>query len=101
GSAADIIKVAMITIHSVVGDGIEKSKSSVEFAERFHMLKGRCRILLQVHDELILEADPSVMNEAGMLLKLSMESAASLLVPLIVKLKCGRTWGSLEPLLPG
>ncbi|KAJ0770269.1 putative DNA-directed DNA polymerase [Helianthus annuus] len=100
GSAADIIKVAMITIHSVVGDGVEKSKSSVEFAERFHMLKGRCRILLQVHDELILEADPSVMNEAGMLLKLSMESAASLLVPLIVKLKSGRTWGSLEPLLP-
>ncbi|KAM0046348.1 putative DNA-directed DNA polymerase [Helianthus debilis subsp. tardiflorus] len=100
GSAADIIKVAMITIHSVVGDGVEKSKSSVEFAERFHMLKGRCRILLQVHDELILEADPSVMNEAGMLLKLSMESAASLLVPLIVKLKSGRTWGSLEPVLP-
>ncbi|KAL8216578.1 hypothetical protein R6Q57_023415 [Mikania cordata] len=98
GSAADIIKVAMINIHSVVGEGIEKSKSSVEFAERFHMLKGRCRILLQVHDELILEADPSVMNEAGMLLKSSMESAASLLVPLIVKLKWGRTWGSLEPL---
>ncbi|KAL8244776.1 hypothetical protein R6Q59_011034 [Mikania micrantha] len=98
GSAADIIKVAMINIHSVVGEGMEKSKSSVEFAERFHMLKGRCRILLQVHDELILEADPSVMNEAGMLLKSSMENAASLLVPLIVKLKWGRTWGSLEPL---
>ncbi|XP_076922423.1 helicase and polymerase-containing protein TEBICHI-like [Bidens hawaiensis] len=101
GSAADIIKVAMITIHSVVSEGVEKSKSSVELAGRFHMLKGRCRILLQVHDELILEADPSVVNEAGMLLKLSMESAASLLVPLIVKLKCGRTWGSLEPLLSG
>nr|XP_043612753.1 helicase and polymerase-containing protein TEBICHI [Erigeron canadensis] len=100
GSAADIIKVAMVTIHSVIGEGIEKSASSVQLAERFHMLKGRCRILLQVHDELILEADPSVVNEAGSLLKLCMESAASLLVPLIVKLKCGRTWGSLEPLLP-
>ncbi|XP_024986361.1 helicase and polymerase-containing protein TEBICHI [Cynara cardunculus var. scolymus] len=101
GSAADIIKVAMITIHSVIADGVEKSESSIQFAERFHMLKGRCRILLQVHDELILEAEPSFVNEAGLLLKLSMESAASLLVPLIVKLKCGRTWGSLEPLLPG
>ncbi|GJZ08398.1 helicase and polymerase-containing protein TEBICHI isoform X1 [Tanacetum coccineum] len=100
GSAADIIKVAMITIHSVIGEGVEKSESSVKFAERFHMLKGRCRVLLQVHDELILEADPSVVNEAGLLLKLSMESAASLIVPLIVKLKCGRTWGSLEPLQP-
>ncbi|KAJ9555668.1 hypothetical protein OSB04_010282 [Centaurea solstitialis] len=101
GSAADIIKVAMITIHSVLSDGVEKSESSIQFAERFHILKGRCRILLQVHDELILEADPSFVNEAGLLLKLSMESAASLLVPLTVKLKCGRTWGSLEPLLPG
>ncbi|KAL7596490.1 hypothetical protein Lser_V15G27853 [Lactuca serriola] len=102
GSAADIIKVAMITIHAVIGEGegVDKStpSNSIQFAERFHMLKGRCRILLQVHDELILEADPSVVNEAGLLLKLSMENAASLLVPLMVKLKCGGTWGSLEPL---
>ncbi|KAI7744717.1 hypothetical protein M8C21_029424 [Ambrosia artemisiifolia] len=84
GSAADIIKVAMIAIHSIVGDAVEKSKSGIEFAERFHMLNSRCRILLQVHDDLILEADPFVINEATMLLKLSMESAASLLAPLIV-----------------
>ncbi|KAI3792695.1 hypothetical protein L2E82_06583 [Cichorium intybus] len=99
GSAADIIKVAMINIHSVIGEGVDKSTPNIQFAERFHMLKGRCRILLQVHDELILEADPCVVNEAGLLLKLSMENAASLLVPLMVKLKCGRTWGSLEPLV--
>ncbi|KAK0570772.1 hypothetical protein LWI29_006315 [Acer saccharum] len=63
----------------------------------FHMLKDRCRILLQVHDELVLEVDPSVIKEAALLLRKSMESAALLLVPLHVKLKVGRTWGSLVP----
>jgi len=76
---------------------------------------------MQVHDELVLEVDPSILREAGMLLKMCMENAASLLglcliicqtsymtgvystnvfygfsVPLQVKLKVGRTWGSLE-----
>ncbi|XP_075107854.1 helicase and polymerase-containing protein TEBICHI-like isoform X1 [Nicotiana tabacum] len=96
GSAADIIKIAMINIHSVL-DNFEKSPSNSMIDEKFHVLKGRCRIILQVHDELVLEADPSVAKEAGLLLQMSMENAVSLLVPLHVKLKIGRTWGSLEP----
>ncbi|KAM7459401.1 hypothetical protein LguiA_036395 [Lonicera macranthoides] len=79
GSAADIIKIAMINIHSTIIEDLEKSDSSTPFAEKFQMLKGRCRILLQVHDELVLEADPSVLKEAGLLLRMSMETAASLL----------------------
>ena len=35
--------------------------------------------MLQVHDELVLEADPSVIKEAGLLLEKTMESAATLL----------------------
>nr|CAD1822289.1 unnamed protein product [Ananas comosus var. bracteatus] len=57
-------------------------------------------ISTDVHDELVLEADPCVVAEAGKLLQMSMEGAASLLVPLRVKLKVGKTWGSLEPLQP-
>ncbi|XP_022856955.1 helicase and polymerase-containing protein TEBICHI-like isoform X2 [Olea europaea var. sylvestris] len=56
--------------------------------------------ICQVHDELVLETDPSVVKEAGLLLQTCMESAMSLLVPLPVKLKVGRTWGSLEPFMP-
>ncbi|GAV78351.1 DEAD domain-containing protein/Helicase_C domain-containing protein/DNA_pol_A domain-containing protein, partial [Cephalotus follicularis] len=97
GSAADIIKIAMINIYSVIIEGVDWPDSSSSLAPKFHMLKGRCRILLQVHDELVLEIDPSVLNEAALLLRISMESAALLLVPLHVKLKVGRTWGSLEP----
>lgn len=99
GSAADLIKIAMINIHSLIVDGVDRPESSSLHANKFHMLKGQCRILLQVHDELVLEVDPSLINEAALLLQMSMEDAASLLVPLHVKLKVGRTWGSLEPFL--
>ncbi|KAH0940862.1 hypothetical protein HID58_000499 [Brassica napus] len=96
GSAADIIKIAMINIYSAISEDIDTAASSS--STRFHVLKGRCRILLQVHDELVLEVDPSYAKEAAMLLQSSMENAVSLLVPLHVKLKVGKTWGSLEPL---
>lgn len=98
GSAADIIKIAMINIHSLIVGEVDNSDPAT-VAAKFHMLRGRCRILLQVHDELVLEADPSVIKEAGLLLQMSMERAASLLVPLRVKMKVGKTWGSMEPFL--
>ncbi|KAL0394056.1 UNVERIFIED_CONTAM: Helicase and polymerase-containing protein TEBICHI [Sesamum latifolium] len=100
GSAADIIKIAMICLHDVIGGDIEASRPSFIDAETVQILKGRSRILLQVHDELVLEADPSVVKEAGLLLQTCMENAVSLLVPLPVKLEVGRTWGSLEPFEP-
>ncbi|KAI4316161.1 hypothetical protein L6164_024167 [Bauhinia variegata] len=100
GSAADIIKIAMINIYSIIVPGVDGPDSSSSLATKFHMLRDRCRILLQVHDELVLEVDPCVIKEAALLLQTSMENAVSLLVPLHVKLKVGRTWGSLEPLTP-
>ncbi|OMO91013.1 hypothetical protein COLO4_18706 [Corchorus olitorius] len=97
GSAADIIKIAMIKMYSVIVEGTDRLDAGSSVSTKFHMLKGRCRILLQVHDELVLEVDPSVIKEAVWLLRMSMENAVSLLVPLPVKLNVGRTWGSLEP----
>ncbi|KAG0498217.1 hypothetical protein HPP92_002908 [Vanilla planifolia] len=99
GSAADVIKTAMIKIHtSLVGGGGAFGASS-RAAMQFSILRGHCRIILQVHDELVLEVDPRLTREASILLKTSMEGAVSLLVPLHVKLKIGRTWGTLEPFL--
>ncbi|XP_047970916.1 helicase and polymerase-containing protein TEBICHI [Salvia hispanica] len=100
GSAADIIKIAMICLHDVIGEDSEALCPSFIDAEKCQLLKGRCRILLQVHDELVLEADHSVVKEAGLLLQSCMERAMSLLVPLPVKIKVGKTWGSLEPFDP-
>ncbi|XP_050938206.1 helicase and polymerase-containing protein TEBICHI isoform X2 [Cucumis melo] len=98
GSAADIIKLAMIHVYSVIGT--DAPDLTVLPAANSNILRGHCRIVLQVHDELVLEVDPSVVKEAASLLQKSMENAASLLVPLQVKLKVGRTWGSLETFLP-
>ncbi|XP_073110579.1 helicase and polymerase-containing protein TEBICHI isoform X1 [Elaeis guineensis] len=100
GSAADIIKIAMITIHPVIAEGSELLNLNSGLATKFSNIKGHCRIVLQVHDELVLEVDPHLIRDAGILLQMSMESAVSLLVPLHVKLKVGKTWGSLEPFQP-
>ncbi|KAH6757052.1 hypothetical protein C2S51_038889 [Perilla frutescens var. frutescens] len=100
GSAADIIKIAMICLHDMIGEDSEAFCPSFIDAENFQLLRGRCRILLQVHDELVLEADPSIVKEAGFLLQTCMEKAVPLLVPLPVKIKFGKTWGSLEPFDP-
>ncbi|RWW02033.1 hypothetical protein BHE74_00010665 [Ensete ventricosum] len=125
GSAADIIKMAMINIHSVIVDGRSNGNLNNDLAVKLSNVKGHCRIILQVvHDELVLEVDPGIIKEAGILLQMNMENAASLLgtsrqnigclnclaflffslcdllivpVPLRVKLMVGKTWGSLEP----
>ncbi|GER38071.1 DNA polymerase I family protein [Striga asiatica] len=100
GSAADIIKIAMICLHNMIGEDSEASCPTFIDMEKIQNLKCRCRILLQVHDELVLESDPLVVKEAGLLLQTCMERCVSLLVPLPVKLKVGKTWGSLEPFDP-
>lgn len=75
GSAADIIKIAMVKVHS-------------ELTAR----KLKSRLILQVHDELIIEAHESELEEVTKLLKESMENAAELKVPLSVEVKSGLSW---------
>lgn len=75
GSAADIIKIAMIKVHR-------------ELKNR----KLRSRLILQVHDELIIEAHVDEQNEVAAILKENMENAAKLIVPLSVDVKSGRNW---------
>ncbi|XWS70349.1 hypothetical protein CRYUN_Cryun03dG0040300 [Craigia yunnanensis] len=77
GSAADIIKIAMTKMYSVIIEGVDRLDSGSSISTKFHMLKGRCRILLQVHDELVPEVDPSMIKEAAWLLRMSMENALS------------------------
>ncbi|CAN6470815.1 unnamed protein product [Victoria cruziana] len=96
GSAADIIKIAMIKFHSIIADGCLTSGLDESLAS-CSMLKGRCHIVLQVHDELVVEVDPFFLNDVAVLLENCMQTAVSLSVPLHVKMMTGRTWGSLEP----
>ena len=75
GSAADIIKLAMINVY-----------------KRLEKEKLLSKLILQVHDELIIEAPKDEVDAVCALLKEEMEKAASLLVPLKVDMKTGRSW---------
>jgi len=73
GTAADMIKVAMIRIE-----------------EKLHGKE--TRMLLQVHDELLLEAPPAEVEQVRALVKSEMESVRKLSVPLVVDVGVGDNW---------
>ncbi|MFW6087147.1 MAG: DNA polymerase, partial [Myxococcota bacterium] len=76
GSAADIIKVAMVAIHQALAEeGLES------------------KMLLTVHDELVFEAPPREKESLGRLVRGRMEQAIPLTVPLVAELGWGPSWG--------
>ena len=79
GSAAEIIKVAMLRVH----EGLREQK-----------LRGR--MILQVHDELVLEAPERELREMASLVGRCMANAYELRVPLKVEVKAGRNWLDME-----
>jgi DNA polymerase-1 len=80
GSAADLIKLAMVRLHSTI---TEKKLAA--------------QMLLQVHDELLLEVNNDALNAAGDAVRREMEGVAALRVPLRVELKTGPNWAELAP----
>lgn len=75
GSSADIIKIAMINVSRTLKENGLKAK-----------------LILQVHDELVLEAPENEVEIASQILKHEMENAVKLSVPLTVDLHTGKNW---------
>jgi DNA polymerase-1 len=75
GSAADLIKIAMIRIHEKLKNG-----------------KLPCVMLLQVHDELVFEVEEDKVEDSAKLVKHEMENAMELTVPLVADIGWGKTW---------
>ena len=75
GSAADIIKIAMINIHRKLKEGNFKTK-----------------MLLQVHDELVFDVFKPELEDLQVMIRTEMENAYELLVPLDVELGIGENW---------
>jgi DNA polymerase I len=75
GTAADVIKLAMIRID-----------------RRLAAEGWRARMLLQVHDELVFEVPPDEVERLTLLVKQEMSGAAALAVPLVVDVGVGATW---------
>src|SRR6185369_1254916 len=81
GTAADIVKIAMIRLADrLAGEGF------------------RARILLQVHDELLLEVPRDEVDRLVTVLREVMEGALPLDVPLTVDIKAGDDWESMQPI---
>jgi len=75
GSAADLIKIAMIRIHSALKQADLRTK-----------------MLLQVHDELVFETPEHERSDAAAVVKREMEGVADLRVPLVVTIGAGKNW---------
>lgn len=73
GSSADIIKIAMVRLHEVLKDY-------------------QAHLLLQVHDELVLEVPPAEWPVLAARIKATMEAAVTLSVPLVVEVRAGENW---------
>jgi len=80
GSAADLIKIAMVRIDALL-------------AEK----KCRTRLILQVHDELLFETDAEEIAEIGPVIRQVMEHAIPLRVPLVVHEGSGPNWADAHP----
>lgn len=75
GTAADLIKLAMIRVDSALqSSGLQ------------------AKLILQVHDELIVECPPEEVEQVKTILTEQMQSVANLTVPLTAEAKSGRTW---------
>lgn len=83
GSAADVIKLAMVGVHRALEEKGLKAK-----------------MILQVHDELIFDVPVEELAEVAALVKREMEQAFPLRVPLVVDLKFGPDWYDMEPWPP-
>lgn len=81
GTAADIIKMAMVELQ----EKILKDK-----------LDGRIRMVVQVHDELVFEVERGFLDQAKKIIKLEMEKIEGLEVPLRVDIKTGKNWGQMS-----
>jgi len=75
GTAADLIKIAMINVY-----------------RRLKAENIAAKLILQVHDELILEADESCSERASEILKEEMQGVYDMKVPLSVDVHCGHSW---------
>ncbi len=79
GTAADIIKLAMVRVDKALRDAGMQS-----------------RLILQVHDELLLECPPEEAEQAARLLREAMEGAMELRVPLVAEVHQGKNWAEAK-----
>ncbi len=112
GTAADIIKIAMIKIDKFIGEfrsplsggvwgwvgSAEKPTSSPsrEGTDRKKSEGARIKLLLQVHDELLFSIKNNGIEKIVKDIKKIMEDVEKINVPIIVDIKAGDNWGEMK-----
>ena len=115
GTAADLMKMAMIEVHEEIKKQFCHSDTHIVIPDRDPgssgqrldsrlpqrgPLSGRgndsVRLLLQVHDELVLEVPEKLADKVGKILKEAMEGVVKLRVPVKVEVYQGSSWGELK-----
>lgn len=86
GTNADVIKIAMATLHERIGKDYGYGP------------KADVKMLLQVHDELVFEVKEGIAKDVAVWIRQHMMGAAELKVPLDVEVEIGKNWGDLESL---
>jgi DNA polymerase-1 len=81
GTAADMIKIAMIRVDKYI---------------KKHSPRNDIKMLLQVHDELLFEVEGTLVKQRAGEIKKIMENVMKLKVPIIVDAKAGENWGEME-----
>jgi DNA polymerase-1 len=81
GTAADLIKLAMVRVHAGLG-----------------RVSAAARLILQVHDELVLEVPARDLVAVAVFVRDVMETVTKLEAPIEVHLKAGQSWGTMKPL---
>ncbi|PIK33249.1 hypothetical protein BSL78_29937 [Apostichopus japonicus] len=111
GSAADLVKTAMVQLQQQLSLSFPATRISHRHRDKGKIGLPKCRtrhsqntrgsvrgayLVLQLHDELIYEVHKDDLEKVVTLVRKVMESAMKLLVKLPVKIKVGPTWGSLK-----
>ena len=79
GTAADIMKIAMINVHNALAKFGEDAK-----------------VLLQVHDELVIEVKNDLIKKVADIVKEDMDNVIKLKVPIIAEVEVGNNWEEME-----
>ncbi len=98
GTQADMIKKAMVEIDKelVSSQLLVHSKKTVN--RELITNNQLCKMILQVHDELLFECDEDMVEEMAKMVCKKMENALKLDVPVVVDLKTGKNWGEMTSL---
>ncbi len=94
GTAADLMKIAMIEVHRALRDIVRTDYNSAQDSKIND--QRRPRMLLQVHDELVIECPEEMVDKVAQIIDEKMEKIHKLCVPIKVETEIGDNWQDME-----